>query len=124
MDAPTSFCPAASEAAMDAALTARARRLGIGLTDTMPRPALSAAVVEVCSGAACEPELAAQFSPPARGCPVAREVGISDTAANGPHPGNYWLDVELVDGRRFAAILSPELLAKLVRQSVIVGVAP
>ena len=33
-------------------------------------------------------------------------------------------EAELVDGRRFAAILSPELLAKLVRQSVIVGVAP
>lgn len=60
----------------------------------------------------------APSSPPSpRGCPVARDVGISDTNPDGPHPGKHWLDIALVDGRHISAILLPEQLARLVRQA-------
>ena len=60
----------------------------------------------------------APSAPPSpRGCPVARDVGISDTNPDGPHPGKHWLDIALVDGRHISAILLPEQLARLVRQA-------
>jgi len=54
----------------DAALAARARRLGIGLADVMPTPLHDPApirparLVEVCPGATCGPATAAMFATP------------------------------------------------------------
>lgn len=55
---------------------------------------------------------------------IARDVGVSETNTDGPHPGKYWLDIPLTDGRHLSVILLPELLAKLVRQAALEGVTP
>ena len=107
MDAPFPCHPIPSVAAAieaDAALAARAQRLGIGLAVRLATPETAETM--------------------AARSPVARNVGVSETNPDGPHPGKFWLDIVMTDGRHLSAVLPPELLAKLVRQSVIVGVAP
>lgn len=61
----------AAEIEAAAALTARARRLGIGLADVMPAPLHDpvpirpARLVEIAPGATCGPATAAMFATPA-----------------------------------------------------------
>lgn len=98
MDAPFPCHPipaVAAEMEADAALASRAQKLGLGLARRLATPET--------------PETIAH--------PVARDVGISETNEAGPHPGKFWLDIALVDGRYLSAILLPEQLARLVRQA-------
>ncbi len=94
----------AAEMDADAALTARAQKLGIGLAIRLATPETAETM--------------------AARSPVARDVGVSETNPDGPHPGKFWLDIVMTDGRHLSAILLPELLAKLVRQAATEGVAP
>lgn len=83
------------ETTADAALTARAQRLGLGLARRLATPETAETIAN----------------------PIARDVGISETNPDGPHPGKFWLDVIMTDGRHLSAILLPEQVARLVRQA-------
>lgn len=75
--------------------TTEARILGLGLAKRLATPETAETIAH----------------------PVARDVGISETNPDGPHPGKYWLDIIMTDGRHLSAILLPEQLARLVRQA-------
>jgi len=144
------------DALVDAALTARAQKLGLGLARDVQQPdwlrletpetaerdtqRMEDALRSIYGALRSSPDPFMQMvarlaahglgedvmrsiegrapsSPPSpRGCPVARDAGISETNEAGPHPGKFWVDITLIDGRHMAAILSPELLTKLATQ--------
>jgi hypothetical protein len=85
------------DALADAALTARAQKLGLGLARRLAIPETA--------------ETMAQHRAPA-----ARDIGISSAEPDGPNAGQWWLDIVMADGRHLSATLSPELLAKLATQ--------
>lgn len=85
----------AAEIEADAALAMRAQKLGLGLARRLATPETAETIAH----------------------PVARDVCISDTNPDGPHPGKFWLDIIMTDGRHLSAILLPEQLARLVRQA-------
>ncbi len=108
------------DALADAALTARAQKLGLGIAAGIapehdPRPIPSARLMS--------PALAQRLATPetaetmAARSPVARDVGVSDANPDGPNAGSYWLDVIMADGRHISAVLPADLLAKLVTQA-------
>lgn len=81
----------------DAALTARAQKLGLGLAVRLATPETAETM--------------------AARSPVARDVGVSDANPDGPNAGSYWLDVIMADGRHISAVLPADLLAKLATQA-------
>lgn len=129
MDAPFPCHPIPAVAAQmdaDAALTERVKKLGIAIAEGIaplhdPRPVPSARLMP--------PALAQRLAKPETAEAMARstvalDVGVSETNPDGPHPGKYWLDIVMADGRHLSAVLLPELLGKLVRQAATAGVAP
>lgn len=85
----------ATERDADAVLATEARILGPGLARRLATPETAETIAN----------------------PIARDVGISETNPDGPHPGKFWLDVIMTDGRHLSAILLPEQVARLVRQA-------